>query len=477
MPSFRENQFHPRQTGTVTGVLTVLSLAAAFGNFAVVAAVGQEPPTYAKNIEPMLQKKCLTCHTSAVKMGGLIMEDYQSLLKGGAHGPVIVPGKSGESRMVLMLEGKVKPQMPFLGTPLSPADLSIIKAWIDAGANGPAAGEVSPPAAKLNIPDIKPQVPVVSPVGALVFSPDGKLLAVGGYQEVRLLERATGKTLATLPSHADLVRGLAFSPDGTRLAAAGGLPARSGEIKVWDVQSRELFRTIVGHKDCIYSVAISPDGKLIASSSYDRMIKLWDLATGKELNNLKDHIDAVFAVAFSPDGKRLASGAQDRTVKIWDVASGQRLYTLNEALDSITTVAFSPSGTQLASGGVDKVIRIYNLGEKSGSLALSLIAHEDTILGLAYSPDGKALISTSADRTIRFWDAATLTAIKVLERQPDWVDALSVSPDGKWLAAGRYDGTVSVYNLGNYEQVLGPMAAFEVTRPGPAAKEQQSAAR
>src|SRR5207245_9677143 len=194
--------------------------------------------------------------------------------------------------------------------------------------------------------------------------------------------------------------------------------------------------------------------------------------TGAEVRTLKDHIDAVFAVAFSPDGKRLASGAQDRTVKIWDVATGERLYTLSEALDSVTAIAFSPSGAQLAAGGADKTIRTYALGEKSGSLLESVIADEDTILELAYTPDGKTLISSSADRSIRFRDAATLFPKKVLDNQPDWVEALSVSPNGKWLAAGRYNGPVSANNLANYEKAIGRRVPF-----GPAPAEPKGRGR
>ncbi len=398
-------------------------------------------------------------------MGELVLETYEDLLKGGKHGPVMIPGKSEESRMVLMLEGKLQPRMPFASPePLSARDIAAIKGWIDAGAKGPAAGSRVGAAPALDIPDIKPQVPVASPVGSLAYSPDGKLLAVGGYQEVRLVDAASGKSIATLGGHADLVRSLAFSPDGQWLAAAGGLPARSGEIKIWDVESRKLLRTLQGHKDCIYSVAVRPDGKLLASGSYDKLIKLWDPGTGKELRTLKDHIDAVFAVSFSPNGKWLASGAQDRTVKIWDAATGQRLYTLSDALEGITTIAFEPSGQQLAGAGYDKVIRVWELAEKSGSQVQSMIADEDTILQITYSRDGKVIISASADRTIRIRDATTLNAVKEFEKQPDWVDAISVSPDGTRLAAGRYDGTVSVYDLGTAQQVLGPLVAFEPYR-------------
>jgi WD40 repeat protein len=434
-------------------------------------------PTYAGQVLPILQQKCLACHSGAAKMGGLVMASYDTLMKGGAHGREIVPGKSEESRLVLMLEGKIGPRMPFGGDPLPLANMALIKAWIDAGAKGPAPGEATAPAPKLVIPDIKPQVTVVSPVLSLGFSPDGRLLAAGGYKEVRLMEAASGKVLATLPGHADYVRSIAFSPDGKWLAAGGGPCQVSGEIKLWDVEARKLIRTMAGHSDCIYSLAVSPDGKLVATTSYDKLAKLWDASTGKEVRNLKDHIDAVFAAAFSPDGKWLATGSQDRSVKIWDVASGQRLYTLSEPLDGITSIAFAPSGKQIAAGGYDKTIYVWNLTDKGGTLAHTLIADEDAILQIAWSPDGKTIITSSSDGSIRVRDANSLDPISVLANQPDWVEALSISPNGKWLAAGRYDGTFSVYDLGNYKQVLGPQVAFEPHQPPGRQSERQAASR
>jgi WD40 repeat protein len=434
-------------------------------------------PTYGGQIQPILQKNCLPCHNSTTRMGDLIMESYASLMKGGKHGPAIVPGKSGESRMVLMLLGEIQPRMPYGGDALPAAEISGIKAWIDAGAKGPAPGEASAPAPAPNIPDIKPQVAVISPVGSIAYSPDGKLLAVGGYKEVRLMDAASGKVSATLGGHADLVRSLAFSPDGKLLVAGGGLPARLGEIKIWDVATHQLLSTIIGHRDCIYSVAVSRDGKLVASASYDKLIKLWDVETGKEVRTLKDHIDAVFAVAFSPDGKRLASGAQDRTVKVWDVETGQRLFTMSDALDGITTIAYAPSGKQIAAAGYDKQIYVWNLTEKSGTLVNSMIADEDSILALAYSPDGRLLVSASADRSIRFREADTLNPVSVLDNQPDWVEAISISPDGKRLAAGRYNGTVSVYDMATYNQVMGPLVAFETHEPAAKEATRQTATR
>jgi dipeptidyl aminopeptidase/acylaminoacyl peptidase len=423
-------------------------------------------PTFDSQVAPILQKNCLACHSSASKMGGLVMESYSALMKGGAHGAVIIPGKADQSRMILMLEGKIQPRMPFGADPLAAADIATLKAWVDGGALGPAPGEATKTLAPLAIPDIKPQVPVVSPVASVKFSPDGKLLAVGGYQEVRLIDSASGKTVATLTGHADYVRSIAFSPDGNLLAAAGGPPQRGGEIKIWDVHSHQLIRTLLGHKDCIYSVAWSPDGKLLASGSYDKMVKLWDAATGQELKNLQDHIDAVFAVAFSPDGKHLASASQDRSVKIWDIATGQRLYTLGDATDGLTSIAYSPSGKQIAAAGYDKTIYVWQVGETEGHLLRSLIADEDSILALAWTPDGKTLITSSSDGSIRFRDAATLDPVAVIDHQPDWVEALAISPDGTRLAAGRFNGTVSLFDMKSFKEVMGPWVAFENSGTG-----------
>jgi dipeptidyl aminopeptidase/acylaminoacyl peptidase len=446
----------------------------------LVAGVGtlvyaDSAPNFNSQVAPILQKNCLACHSSAAKMGGLVMENFDALMKGGAHGAAIVPGKPDQSRLIQMLDGKIQPRMPFGGDPLPAADIATLKAWVESGALGPAPGETSKALAPLPIPDIKPQVSVVSPVASLKFSPDGKLLAVGGYQEVRLFDSATGKPVATLSGHADYVRSIAFSPDSKMLAAAGGPPQRGGEIKIWDVETRQPLKTLNGHKDCIYSVAWSPDGKLLASGSYDKMVKLWDAATGQEVKNLQDHIDAVFAVAFSPDGKHLASGSQDRSVKIWDIASGQRLYTLSDASDGLTGIAYSPSGKQIAAAGYDKTIYVWEVGDTEGKLVRSLIADEDSILSLAWTPDAKTLITSSSDGSIRFRDASTLDPIRVIDHQSEWVEALAISPDGTRLAAGRFNGTLSLYDVKSFKEVLGPWVAFE--SQGPAEKTPQQTAR
>ncbi|HXM42688.1 MAG TPA: c-type cytochrome domain-containing protein [Bryobacteraceae bacterium] len=409
-----------------------------------------EAPSFTKDVAPIFAANCAGCHAGNVTMAALNLDTFAGLQKGGHSGPVIVPGNSRVSLLYLRIAGAVAPAMPLGGKKLADGEIEIVRKWIDAGAQPPAPGEAvaqRPPA----IPEIKPRTAVKPLISALAYRPDGKLVALGTFQEVRLVEPETGKVVATLPGEAEDVRAVAFSPDGKLLAAAGGLPARAGEVKIWDVEKRAVLRTIAGHTDCIYAVAFAPDGKSVATAGYDKLIKLWDVDRGKEIRTLKDHIDAVYALAFTPDGKRLVSASADRGVKVWDVASGERIYTLTEATDGLNTLAIDPAGKRVAAAGIDRTIRVWSLGEKSGTLLNSLIAHEDAILQLAWSPDGNYLISSSADKEVKVFKADDLSVVKTW-RQPDWALSLAFAPDGKSFAVGRFDGSYEVYVVG----VVGP---------------------
>jgi WD40 repeat protein len=420
------------------------------------AGVRNAPAAHAvsfSQVRAIFRDSCEHCHNEETAENSLVMKSYDTLIAGGESGNPIVPGKSESSLLVQAIEGRVKPRMPYKEDPLSSADIDTIRRWIDAGAPGPSAAEGND--VKVEIPDVRPTVPVSGPVSAVAFDATKRRIAVGSYKSVHMLSFDDRKWSSSLDGHADLVRALAFSVDGTKLAAAGGASGRAGEVRIWDVQRTPAkpLATIQGHKDAILSVAFSPDGSTIATGSYDKLVKLWDAGTGKELRTLKEHSDAVYSVAFLPGGTELVSAAGDRTLKIWDVQGGKRLFTISDALDAVYAVAVHPSGTKLAAAGADRMIRTWSWSRDSAApvatLLTSMFAHGDAVLGLAYSPDGTTLVSAGADRTIKIWDASTLGEKRLLEPQPDWVLALALSGDGQWLAAGRYDGTLGLYSLSN----------------------------
>lgn len=280
------------------------------------------------------------------------------------------------------------------------------------------------------------------PVTALAYRPDGKQLAVGLRGEVRLLDGTSGTLVTKIPGQSSQVTALAWSRDGAWLAAASGLAAKTGEIRIYKSGSTSPEKTIAAHADRIHDLAFSPGGKTLASCSYDRLIKLWDVATGNELRTLKDHSDAVYGLAFRPDGKLLASVAADRAVKVWNVETGVRLYTLADATDWVYAVAWSPDGKHLAAAGVDKSIRIWKADDKEGKLVATAFAHEKPVLRLAYSGDGAALFSLGEDRRVKSWDATKLAEKKVYPVQAESVLAFALRGDGKQLAVGRYDGVL-----------------------------------
>jgi WD40 repeat protein len=119
-------------------------------------------------------------------------------------------------------------------------------------------------------------------VYAVAFSPDGKTLASGSWdQTIKLWEAATGKERATLKGHTDNVYAVAFSPDGKTLASGSGF-IKPEELKLWDVATGKERVTVKGQPDDVVStVAFSPDGKTLASGSWNGTVKLWDMKTGK----------------------------------------------------------------------------------------------------------------------------------------------------------------------------------------------------
>lgn len=417
-------------------------------------AASAPPRVTFNHVRAILRDSCEHCHNQEKAKAGLALDTYDLLMAGGEGGSPIVPGRSAESLLVQVIEGHVKPRMPYKEEALAAADVATIRRWIDEGAAGPSATDAP---VDVEIPDIRPAAPGRGPIAAVAFDAATRRIAVGSYRTVHLLSVDDRKWSGGLDGHADLVRAVAFSADGHRLAAAGGRSGSGGEVRVWDVSGEQPkpVVTIAGHKDTVLAVAFSTDGAMLATGSYDKLVKLWDATTGAEIRTLQEHSDAVYSVAFIPGRNELVSGAGDRTLKIWDVKSGRRLYTISDALDAIYAVAVHPAGSKIAAAGADRMIRTWNWhgdpsvnGGPGATLITSAFAHGDAVLGLDYSSDGSTLASSGADRSLKTWDATTLRETRVFGEQSDWVLGLAVSRDGRWLAAGRYDGTLGVYPIG-----------------------------
>ncbi len=177
--------------------------------------------------------------------------------------------------------------------------------------------------------------PLEGPRGAWIldvtFSPNGKTLAAGTGEGAVWLWRMDGMLINELevpisephgptpgPQRSvNSVWSVAFSPDGTILAAGAG----DGTVWLWQVSdsSAELQGPLEGHEGRVLDVVFSMDGSVLASGSEDNTVRLWSVSAGKSLNKLNGHTADVTSVAFSPDGQTLASGSLDGTVRLWRV--------------------------------------------------------------------------------------------------------------------------------------------------------------
>src|SRR5688572_5327761 len=93
------------------------------------------PVDYIKDVKPLLNKNCYECHGIEKQQAGLRLDLRQNALRGGDYGPVIVPGKSAESKLIRKLvDGDGGDQMP-PDSELSPEEIGLLRAWIDQGAD------------------------------------------------------------------------------------------------------------------------------------------------------------------------------------------------------------------------------------------------------------------------------------------------------------------------------------------------------
>ena len=159
------------------------------------------------------------------------------------------------------------------------------------------------------------------PLRAVVFSPDGCLLATAGEDRtVGLWDTATGQAAREpLIGHTGYVGAVAFSPDGRLLATASS----DATVRLWDPHTGQAVREpLTGHTRSVRAVAFSPDGHLLATTSRDSTVRLWDPHTGQAVREpLTGHTGSVWAATFSPDGRLLATTGSDETVRLWGTAA------------------------------------------------------------------------------------------------------------------------------------------------------------
>ncbi len=313
-------------------------------------------------------------------------------------------------------------------------------------------------------------------VTVVVFSADGRQLISGGADRtIRLWDVATGKEVRTLhPSasrrsgwepltgkpvpaaegQAAPVLALARSPDGKLLASAGA----DEIVHLWDLTSFQELRTLAGHDPryprmpLLTSVAFSPDGKTVASGD-GATIYLWDTATGKERGRLQGHCGPVHFVGFF-GAQRLASAGWDHTIRLWDLATGKELLARKGPEGAIEYLAFSPDGRFVATAGEDALVRLWDAVRAREIRRFQPVPNlRGWVKSLAFAPDGQSVAGVAND-AVYFWDTATGNVRRMWpENTPNKIACLAFAPDGKTLVTGGWDKLIRVWDVATSQEL------------------------
>jgi WD40 repeat protein/serine/threonine protein kinase len=300
---------------------------------------------------------------------------------------------------------------------------------------------------------LQPRARVAYDHGSVAFSPDGKKLASAGGPVVQLWDMTNGQEILFFEAYPERLHSVAFSPDGNRLLAGGGsredapllkdgkpLPP-DWSLRLWDLTTGKELRRFEGHTRPVRSVAFSPDGQRALSAGEDQTMRLWDLETGKEVRRFEGHASTVWSVAFSPDGRNALSGSGnydsqkgliDCLVRLWDVETGKETGRFDPPAE-VHSIAFAPDGRTALSGG--GCVCLWDLGtKKEVSRFHPFGAYCKSV---AFFPDGRSAVCATQER-LQVWKIGEEASADG-KANPELVLAQSVSfnPTGSHLAVGN----------------------------------------
>ncbi len=423
----------------------VLALATSFAHGR--SARAADAVSFTRDIAPILRANCVSCHRADRAKGKLDVSTYDMLMKGGSEGASVVAGKPGESLLIKLVTGP-EPEMPAEGEPLSAEEIAILSRWIEQGAVNDESAE-----APASDPIPAPVYTAPPVIAAMAYSPDGKLLAIGGYHEI-ILHHADGDGIvARLVGRSPRIEAVAFSPDGKHVAAAGGSPGEFGHLQVWNVESHALEHEYTLGSDSLYGLGYSPDGRMLAVGGAEKIVRLVRIADGEVLLDFRAHGDWVRGVVFTADGHQLVSAGRDKAMKLIDLDTARFVDDINNPLEPIVSVARHPAEALIAYGGELGVARIYKISDNQNRTA----ARNDTnlvktferlgspVAAVAFSADGKRL-AIGATNEVRIYDIETTSRALTLTGFDGPVYALEYSPDGATLATAGYDGQVRLFS-------------------------------
>src|SRR5262245_47942906 len=335
--------------------------------------------------------------------------------------------------------------------------------------------------------------------GRAAFSPDGKLLALGGEGARRLVDVATGKMVNTGGAMAPIVQ-LSYARDGKTVLAADGF----GEVIAWTAgDSKELRR--IPAKRTTNDIALSGDGRHFVSRNVEGAIFIHDAIAGTEARSSAELAGVSGALAISPDNKLAAFpmlNEETGMIAVYDLVAGKELHRLQPPVGEAdpdgtnlgiplgvpTSFSFSPDGQILAMPFDSDKLVLWNISTGTELCRIQMPRHPTIknvlpILGFAFSSDNRSLLIEFGPDGLGLWETATgkerrqygttpragnprpederLARLRfVAGRYRTAARALALSPDGRLLAQRRPSGVIQLWDVGAAKE-LGRLAGHQ----------------
>jgi WD40 repeat protein len=288
-------------------------------------------------------------------------------------------------------------------------------------------------------------------VTSVAFSPDGQRLAsAGGADRIVSVSNTEGAQGESIPTGSE-VFAVAFDPRSDLLASGGS----DGDIRFWHPDGSPERTIPHAHANGVMSLAFNPNEPVIASGGADQMLRLWHADSLSEFDHpLRRHTETVESVAFNAEGTKIASASADHTVQLWDA---ERLEPIGDSMKGHTEIVWAAAfvGNKIISGSNDKTIRVWD-GDVGQPVSSPLRGHQGAVTGVAINAGGDRIASASVDRTIRLWDLHTGKEIgPPLTGHTGVVTSVAFSTKSKSdiVASGSADGTIRLWHADSHKLI------------------------
>lgn len=196
----------------------------------------------------------------------------------------------------------------------------------------------------------------------IAISPNGREVAIAWKDQRKFIELFdVADPSDSLQIAAPQCQCIVYSPDG-RLLAIGS----RDDLLLYDLQQRGASKKLVAHDSPLSAVAFQTDGQVVATVSNDRRLKLWEVATGRQIDSTEAHRGDIHSVTFSPSGRMLATGGNDGFVRIWHAETMQPLMEI-ETSRTVEKVRFGNREDRLIVRLADHHIHVYDASDSSST--------------------------------------------------------------------------------------------------------------